>query len=185
LKRFLKTSFHDAVDVTTMTKKSSGSIRIQESRPDDLPFVRALALEAFSIYGDYETILTDFFLQEGVHTYVAEKTDQNDTETVGLLMMVIRKPRWRGPHIAQILAIAVAQAHQNQGIGSAMIEFAKEWPRSFAGILSVPETHLSVAEPNTRGRAFFERHGFSVIREEPWRYPAGQRALRMRYVIKT
>ena len=172
-------------DVTIMTQRPSGSTTIRKSRPDDLPFIRSLALEAFSIYGDYETILTDFFIQEGVYTYVAEKPLENGAEPVGLLMMVVRKPRWRGPHIAEILAIAVVQDRQDQGVGSAMIEFAKEWPQSFRGMVWVSETHLSVAEPNTRGRAFFERHGFSVIQEEPWTYPAGQRALRMRYVLKS
>jgi ribosomal protein S18 acetylase RimI-like enzyme len=177
-------AFMKPYDATIMIQKSFGSMTIRKSRPDDLPFVRSLALEAFSIYGDYETILTDFFLQEGVHTYVVEKAHENGAEPVGLLMMAIRKPRWRGPHIAEILAIAVVQDHQDQGVGSVMIEFAKEWPRSLWGMVWISETHLSVAEPNTRGRAFFERHGFSVIREEPWSYPAGQRALRMRYVLE-
>jgi len=167
-----------------MMEKPDRSIRIRQSLPDDLPFLRSLALDVFSVYGDYETILTDFFVLEGVHTYVAEEIGPGAALPVGILMMVIRQPRRRAPYWAEILAIAVEESHQGNGVGSSLIEFAKEWPRSLWKMVRVPEIHLSVAETNTRGRAFFKRRGFSIIREEPWRYPAGQRALRMRYVLK-
>ncbi len=164
--------------------KSDQAIRIRRAFPDDLPFLRSLALEAFSIYGDYETILTNFFVSKGVYTYVAEEVLKDGVVPVGILMMVIRRGKRRTPHFAEIVAIAVEQAHRNQGIGSQMIEFAKRWPVYFSGDISVPEVHLSVAESNTRGRSFFQRHSFGTLRKEPWQYPAGQKAIRMRYVLK-
>jgi len=165
-------------------KKPNPSIRIRQALPDDLPFVRYLALEAFSIYGDYETILTDFFLSKGVYTYVAEEKCKGEAVPVGILMMAIRKQKRREPHFAEIMAIAVEKGSRGEGIGSCMIRFAKRWPLSLSGRISIPEVHLSVAESNVEGRSFFEHHGFEIFREEPWKYPAGQRAIRMRYVLK-
>ena len=160
------------------------SVRIREAFPDDLPFLRSLALEAFSIYGDYETILTDFFVSPGVYTFVAEETDTNFALPVGILMMVLRKLRGRAPLVAEILAIAVEQTMQGKRIGSRLIEFAKRWPLSLSRRIPVSEIHLSVAECNLKGQSFFEHHGFEIFQSEPWRYPAGQKAFRMRYALK-
>lgn len=165
-------------------KKPNRSIRIRRAFPDDLPFLRSLALEAFSIYGDYETILTDFFLSQGVYTYVADKTRKDVAIPLGILIMAIRKQKRRQPHSAEIVAIAVERTSQGEGIGSCMIEFAKQWPLSFSGKISIPEVHLSVAESNVEGQSFFQHHGFEIFQKEPWRYPAGQGALRMRYLLK-
>ena len=172
---------------TTMetTKGATPSTRIRRALPDDLPFLRSLALEAFSIYGDYETILTDFFRSPGVHTYVAEEPNTSGALPVGILMMAARKLRkWR-PYVAEVLAIAVDETRQGQGIGSHLIKFAKRWPLSFSGKIYISEVHLSVAASNERGQSFFERHGFKVFRTESWRYPAGQKAFRMRYVLNS
>ena len=170
-------------DATEITKDANRSVRIRPALSNDLPFTRYLALDAFSIYGDYETILTDFFLHEPVYTYVVEEVCSDPALPVGILMMVVRKTKRREPHVAEIVAIAVDQDHRGQGVGSCMIEFAKQWPRRFSGKISIPEVHLSVAESNVRGRSFFEHHGFEVLRKEPWNYPAGQAALRMRHVL--
>ena len=165
-------------------KNPNCSIRIRKAFAGDLPFLRYLALEAFSIYGDYETILTDFFLTKGVYTYVVEAIGEGIAIPVGILMLVVRKPKRRGAHFAEIVAIAVERTSRSRGIGSCMIEFAKQWPRCFSGRIPVPEVHLSVAETNGAGRSFFLRHGFEIFRKEPWTYPAGQKALRMRYILK-
>lgn len=171
-------------DAMETMKKLNCSIRIRQAFPNDLPFLRSLALEAFSIYGDYETILTNFFLSHGIYTYVADEIHRSVAIPVGILMMVIRKAKRREPHFAEIVAIAVERTSQGDGIGSHMIEFAKRWPLSLSGKISIPEVRLSVAESNLEGRSFFQHHGFEILREEPWRYPAGQRALSMRYVLE-
>ncbi|NIO03302.1 MAG: GNAT family N-acetyltransferase [Proteobacteria bacterium] len=165
-------------------KDSKPSIRIRKAFPDDLPFLRSLALEAFSTYGDYETILTGFFLSQGVYTYVAEELCEDVATPVGILMMVIGNTKRRGPYFVEIVAIAVDQDHRKQGIGSQMIDFAKQWPVALSEEISIAEIQLSVAEPNLRGRSFFERLGFVFLRKEPWTYPAGQKALRMQYILK-
>jgi len=165
-------------------KHSDQSIRIRKAFPDDLPFLRSLALEAFSMYGDYETILTDFFRMKGVHTYVAEAVCDGETIPVGILMTVVRKMKRRFPYFVEIVAIAVEQDHRGQGIGSQIIEFAKRWPTFFSEEVFLPEVQLSVAESNIRGRSFFLRNGFEILRTERWTYPAGQTALRMRYVVE-
>jgi ribosomal protein S18 acetylase RimI-like enzyme len=160
------------------------SIRIRKAFAGDLAFLRYLAREAFSIYGDYETILTEFFLLKGVYTYVVETIGDRVAIPVGLLMLVVRKQKRREPHFAEIVAIAVEKTSRSRGIGSCMIEFAKQWPHCFSGRLPVAEVHLSVAETNGAGRSFFHRHGFEIFRKEPWTYAAGQKALRMRYILK-
>jgi ribosomal protein S18 acetylase RimI-like enzyme len=170
-------------DATKINKNPKWSVKIRPTRPDDLPFLRSLALEAFSIYGDYETILTDFFLTKGVYTYVVEDIRTRPALPMGILMMVVRKPSRGEPRFAEIVAIAVDRYYRGEGVGSCIIEFAKQWPRHFSGNISIPEVHLSVAESNVRGRSFFENHGFEVLRKEPWTYPAGQTALRMRHVL--
>ncbi|NIQ39674.1 MAG: GNAT family N-acetyltransferase [Proteobacteria bacterium] len=166
------------------TKNTGHQMIVRQAFPDDLAFLRSLALEAFSVYGDYETVLTDFFVSEGVHTYVAEESRDDGNTPVGILMMIIRKEKRRGPYFAEIVAIAVEEARRNQGIGSQMIEFAKQWPLSFSGQIPISEVRLSVAESNVKGQSFFHRHGFEINRTEPWTYPAGQKALRMRYILK-
>ena len=170
--------------VTGIMNKPHHAIKIRLAFPNDLPFLRSLALEAFSIYGNYETVLTDFFLSKGVYTYVAEGIQNGAAIPAGVLMMVVRKQKRREPYFIEILAIAVELAHQGRGIGSCMIEFAKQWPRCFSGRIPITEVHLSVAESNVEGRSFFKHHGFEIFRKEPWKYPAGQTAFRMRYVLK-
>ncbi len=165
-------------------KRSNQLIRIRKAFPDDLPFLRSLALKAFSIYGDYETILTEFFLSKGVFTFVAEEIRGDVAAPAGILMLVIRKQKRRGPYFAEILAIAVEEGRRDEGIGSQMIEFAKQWPLHYSGEISIPEVQLSVAESNFPGRSFFLRNGFEILRKERWKYPAGQGALRMGYVLK-
>ena len=164
--------------------KSDHTIGIRRARPDDLPFLRSLALEVFSIYGDYETILTDYFLSDGVYTYVAEKVRKGMAIPVGILMLAIRKLRRQENHIAEIVAIAVERGSQRYGIGSRLIDFAKQWPLSLSKKIPITEIHLSVAETNLSGRSFFLRQGFEKMQDEPWRYPAGQKAFRMRYSLR-
>ncbi|MBW2056068.1 MAG: GNAT family N-acetyltransferase [Deltaproteobacteria bacterium] len=172
-----------AVPVMETGKKSNPSVSIRDAVPDDLPFLRSLALEAFSVYGDYETILTGFFVRRDVHTYVAEEVHGGRAIPVGLLMMILRKPRRYGPCFAEILAIAVERNERGKGIGSRLIEFAKRWPLSIRTDSPTREVRLSVAESNIRGLSFFRRHGFEIVRREPWRYPAGQRAFGMRFSL--
>jgi ribosomal protein S18 acetylase RimI-like enzyme len=165
-------------------KNSGHQMSVRQAFPDDLAFLRSLALEAFSIYGDYETVLTDFFVSEGVCTYVTEESRDGVNIPVGILMMVIRKEKRRGSYFAEIVAIAVEKTRRDQGIGSQMIEFAKRWPLSFSEHIPISEVRLSVAESNVKGQSFFHGHGFEIKRKEPWTYPAGQKALRMRYIVR-
>ena len=64
-------------------KETDQSIRIRGAFPDDLPFLRSMALEAFSIYGDYETIsrLTNSAGEAVVYRIVAQaKTLESQKE---------------------------------------------------------------------------------------------------------
>lgn len=152
---------------------------IRKAGLTDFPFVLSLSKHAFSPYGRYKSIVTKWYFTPGVYTFVFEKDNKNKT-LCGFIMLGLIRDDEDGETILEVIAIAVAEAHQRKGIGTELIEFGKRLNKR----LSTQKTfkiRLSVAETNQAGQCFFKKCGFKIIAEASWRYPAGQKPLRMEF----
>ncbi|MBI5482463.1 MAG: GNAT family N-acetyltransferase [Deltaproteobacteria bacterium] len=142
----------------------------------DTEAIRALAVEAFSRFGDYGTFLPRYLIDPWVRTIVRVGAG----ELVGFAMVGLTASRRQGGVlVADILAIAVTAAYQGRGIGTALMERALAMASALAGRYGVDEVELSVADTNPGALRFFARHGFVVADADEGRYPAGQVAIRM------
>ncbi len=151
---------------------------IRRAKLTDLPFIVTLSSDSFSPYGHYDLSIAKWFLTPGTHTFVCEK-ENRDKKLSGFVMLALMKDKQDEKTALEIIAIAVSKDCRRQGIGTELIDFVKHFNEEMAGCGKPPKIRLSVAETNTSGRSFFEKCGFRVIAEAPWRYPAGQKALRM------
>lgn len=160
----------------------------------DLPFIISLSRDSFSQYGPYDLSMARWFLTPGTHTFIAERGNKGKIRC-GFIMVAVMASRFRTrasedadpggqredgeEAVLEIIAIAVSKEYQRQRIGTELINFIRQFNKDLAAGSEPLKIRLSVAETNKPGRSFFERCGFRVIAEAPWRYPAGQKALRM------
>lgn len=118
----------------------------------------------------------------GVHTFVYQ-ADGSHKVLRGFVTLAYLKAEESCGSVLEIMALAVQDKYQKQGIGTDLLDFAvhflkASWPEADRG----PKLRLSVASSN-KARMFFQKFGFRIIGEGNWKYPAGQTALRMEYVI--
>jgi ribosomal protein S18 acetylase RimI-like enzyme len=153
------------------------AIVLRPARGGDRPFVRALAAEAFAVYGDYGPLLLEWLDTPGVEATIAV----DEGVEVGLtLVAFVPDPEVPACWVADVLAIAVRAPSRRRGLGRRLLEAvlarvheaARQWP--------LPAVRLSVAEDNAPARALFEGAGFQYTGGEDRFYPRGQRALHMR-----
>jgi ribosomal protein S18 acetylase RimI-like enzyme len=150
-----------------------GVARDQES-------VRLIADEAFSVFGEYGSWLPGYLAHPGVWSWVWEV----DGEIVGFAMLGVIEPDEAGAgRLADLLAIAVRSSHRGLGGGKALLDRVGEKGRELKSLLDVREVRLTVAEPNLRARAMFERFGFVAVPGDHGFYDKGQRALRLAFVL--
>ncbi|MEW6328330.1 MAG: N-acetyltransferase [Thermodesulfobacteriota bacterium] len=158
---------------------------VREADLADLAFILPLSRDSFSQYGHYELSIAKWFFTPGTYTFVCER-EVNGKVCCGFIMLALMSEMRRGVQdkqdeetVLEIMAIAVSKEYQRQGIGTELIRFARQFNQDSTAGGKPMKIRLSVAETNRAGRAFFEKCGFRVIAEAPWRYPAGQKALRM------
>lgn len=135
----------------------------------DLEFVSQLSGELFSKYGNYDEIVTDWFLEPGVITVVAVEEDTR----WGFAMLALERQRMFGPRRGHLLAIGVFPQHQRKGIGGALLEYMAQIARNYGST----EMRLWTAVDNEQALSFFEKAGFQIIGSENYYYPKGQAAL--------
>lgn len=129
----------------------------------DYAFIRALSKEVFSLYGDYEDILPQWFLNPDVMTIVSFKQGQS----LGFAMLYVLS--------GEILAIAVKPEFQGRGIGSGLLNDIER----IASQLGMERLLLHTAKENQVAEMFFRNSSFTVIGKEGGYYPRGQAALIM------
>ncbi|HED00033.1 MAG TPA: N-acetyltransferase [Proteobacteria bacterium] len=158
---------------------------VREADLTDLAFILPLSRDAFSPYGHYDLSIAKWFLTPGTYTFVCER-EVNGKVCCGFIMFALMSEMRRGVQdeqdgetVLEIMAIAVSKECRRQGIGTELIRFARQFNQNLAAGGKPMKIRLSVAETNQAGRSFFEKRGFRVVAEAPWRYPAGQKALRM------
>ncbi len=86
---------------------------------------------------------------------------EKDAKVVGFLSLIGH----------EVGAIFVDPDHQGRGIGTALLNRARE---------SHPVLELNVFEANASGRAFYEKYGFNVVRRHT-NEATGQAELRLRF----
>jgi len=149
----------------------------------DADWIRDTAAEVYRELGDYGVIIPSWLDHPGVVAYIDEVGD----ERRGFIMLGFFTPEGgvpgAGPDepawVVDLLAIAVAPAHQGQGIGKRMLDHAIDLARTEGTRRDVRELRLTVAEGNERALGLFRAAGFRVAQAEYGRYDGGQRAIRM------
>ena len=130
---------------------------------DDCSFISKLSGEAFSIFGDYGEIISQWLLNPDVITVIYV----NDWHPLGFA--ILSAPS------GEILAVAVIPQYQRSGIGSALLNHIE----CLAGQLGLSRILLHTAKENHVAQLFFQKAGFEVIGTQEDYYPKGQTALRM------
>lgn len=144
---------------------SAPRLQIRRARPSDLPHVLGLYLQLERDESDLlpiedaERMLEKFGEYPDYTLYVAEQ----DGEIVGTFaLLIMDNLGHRGAPSGIIEDVAVSTAHQGEGIGSAMMEFALDICRRKGCYKAM----LSSNAKRDRAHAFYEslgfdRHGYS------------------------
>jgi ribosomal protein S18 acetylase RimI-like enzyme len=133
----------------------------------DRPFVRSLSRALFSRFGDYETILDEYFDLRENKTMIAEENG----EPVGFFMLS------DDPHARfalHLLAIAVVPDRQSRGLGRRLLRHALRMAEESLRPGEIRWVCLDVAEDNDRARSLFTSEGFERADGETGVYPGGQ-----------
>ncbi|NMB76107.1 MAG: GNAT family N-acetyltransferase [Myxococcales bacterium] len=154
-------------------------IHVETAKPADVSAVRGIAAEVFSQYGDYARILPRFFASPGVQTYLA----RDEQRVLGFVMIGFipwsgkdtRSDSWVG----DVLALAVVPEARRQGVGTRLMQRARELARDLGRERVIRELQLTCARTNHAALAFFARLGFRVVDPAHGWYSGGQPALRM------
>lgn len=91
----------------------------------------------------------------GTHVFVAEN---DDGERVGFLHLHTNIDFFSGGPNCHISDLAVADGHDGQGIGRALLAYAERWAREHR----CKTLGLAVFPGNERARALYEQAGFGV-----------------------
>jgi len=148
-------------------------VLVRNATAEDLDFIAALSGDVFTLYGDYRTLLPKWFRTTGVLTYVSE----SDGERTGFVMLAFFT-EGQGL-VGDVLAIAVAPAHQGKGIGRMLMQHAITVCEQVNERTPVRAMRLSVADTNARAQRLFDSFGFRRLPGDFGQYDGGQQALHM------
>jgi len=148
-------------------------VLVRNANSGDVGFVGDLSGAVFTLYGDYRTLLPKWFRTAGVMTYVSE----SEGERTGFVMLAFF-PEGRSL-VGDVLAIAVAPAHQGKGIGRMLLQHAVTVCEQVAEQAPVRAMRLSVADTNARAQRLFTSFGFRKLEGDFGQYDGGQQALHM------
>jgi ribosomal protein S18 acetylase RimI-like enzyme len=137
---------------------------IRPATAGDLDFVRGLSNQVFSVFGDYDEMVSHWIANPEC---VAGVYVKEGSRPLGFVVLSLS--------IGEILAIAVIPDYQRSGIGSALLHYM-EFLATQRGLKML---HLHTAKENEAAQAFFGKAGFQVIDDQSNYYPKGQTALVM------
>ena len=123
------------------------------------------------MFGDYDLILTQWFMQPGVITVIGSK---NGTP-VGFAMLQLGNQRTGNALTGELLAIAVIPEQQNQGVGEALLHHVEDLVSG--GRLRA--IFLHTAKDNLPAQFLFQKAGYRIAGWKGGYYPKGQAAVRM------
>lgn len=154
---------------------------IRASAPEDADWIRDVAAAVYRPLGDYGVIIPSWMAHPGVLTFVEVADDTRERRGFILIGFYAPTDLARGHLVADLLAIAVEDAHQRRGVGKALLGYAVDLARMAGSRVPVPEIRLTVADTNHGARRLFESFAFEVLDENHGAYDGGQRAIRMRH----
>jgi ribosomal-protein-alanine N-acetyltransferase len=139
---------------------------------DDVPAVMALERELFPDDAWTPDMFTSDLRKPGLRTRYLVAQDETQTAVIGYVGML-----FPGGDEADVLTLAVAQAHWGEGIGTALLEalFGEATSRRCTQVF------LEVRADNPRARGLYSRHGFAEVGVRRGYYqPSGTDAIVMR-----
>ena len=139
-----------------------------------------LGAEVYASLGDYRAIMPGWVEHPGVSGFV-DVDEQGERQ--GFILVGFYDPQEGGKAslIADLLAIAVAPAHQRKGVGRRLLGYAVDFALEATKQVPIAEIRLTVADTNAPARALFAEFGFAEIPgQQLGRYDRGQVAMRMR-----
>ena len=162
-----------------LNPRGFGAGTIRRATAFDDPWLRETGAEVYAAFGDFRSILPSWLHHPGVLTFVEEDKHH---EPRGFILLGFYEPSDMPPvtYVADLLAIAVAPAHQNKGIGTRLLSYAVDLATTAGLRTAVSEMRLTVAHTNVGALKLFARHGFEVLDNHHGAYDGGQRAIRMR-----
>jgi len=147
------------------------NFKLRAGSPGDRVFVRSLSQKVFSVYGPYDEILDQWFVEEACMSFVALKKGAR----IGFIL--IGNPSvYASDMDVEILALAVEPVLHGFGVGSALLSRAEKVLKTM-GIRSLL---LHTAVDNLQAVGFFKSQGFITFESRAAFYPRGQDALSMK-----
>ena len=153
-------------------------ISFRMAREEDRDFIRRLSARVFSIFGDYDEILSQWFLQPGVFTVIGSENGMS----IGFAMLQLVESSLQPEEAededtptGELLAIAVSPEHQGQGVGQAMLSQVEDLAVQFR----LGEICLHTAKDNLSAQFLFRKAGYEIIGSKKSYYPQGQSAVMM------
>ncbi len=140
-------------------------LRIREFRRADFMHLWRIDQECFVPGISYTRVeLAHYMARRGAFTLVAENTEPKRPEIVGFIIAECGR---RG--LGHVITIDIVAAARRTGVGSGLMAQAEARVKA-AGCKAI---YLETAVNNDAARAFYERHGYSVLRTLP-RYYSGE-----------
>jgi [ribosomal protein S18]-alanine N-acetyltransferase len=145
-------------------------VKLRDMVMDDVPAVMALERDLFPDDAWTPDMFTSDLRKPGLRTRYLVAQDQ--TTIIGYIGML-----FPGGDEADVLTVAVAQAHWGEGIGTALLEalFSEATSRRCTQVF------LEVRADNPRAQNLYTRHGFTEVGVRKGYYqPSGADAIVMR-----
>jgi ribosomal protein S18 acetylase RimI-like enzyme len=143
----------------------------------------SLGTEVYAPLGDYHEILPAWIDHPGVSSFIEADDVSGERHGFTLIGFYDAEDLPEGL-VADLMAIAVAPAHQRRGVGHRLIEHAIDFATKAGENVPIPELRLTVAEPNEGARRLFTEMGFVIHDARHGEYDTGQRAIRMKRPLK-
>ncbi len=137
-------------------------VRIREFRRADFMQLWRIDQECFAPGISYTRVeLAHYMARRGAFTLVAENAEAKRPEIVGFIVAECDR---RG--LGHVITLDVLATARRTGVGSMLMAEAEQRVKS-AGCKAV---YLEAAVDNSAARAFYGRHGYSVLRSLPRYY---------------
>ncbi|AEB12228.1 GNAT family N-acetyltransferase [Marinithermus hydrothermalis] len=140
-------------------------MRVRTAAPSDIPGVQKVARLAW--WDTYQHLLPHPLIAHFLtHAYSTQALERTLACCMDLFVVAETQGAVVGfahfgpiaPRVAELFRIYVLPAHQGAGAGKALLEAGLSW----ACARGLARLEVSVLRGNTKGSAFYERHGFTL-----------------------
>ena len=157
---------------------------IRRATAEDHDWIIATAIQAYADLGDYDVVMSSWLAQPGVLAWLETGGGTARETRRGFALLGFYQERLP-PEVGQlvavadILAIAVADAYRRRGVATTLLHHVITVAGRTGPSQGVHEVRLTVAADNVVSQRMYERAGFQLSAFDPGPYASGQRALRM------